>query len=77
MGRKWVAKLTLTQLLPIFKQGEFSEFPSKSDWVVILMGYGSGLIIGFVIGQNLTIRNLERFFKNFGRRPSKRMKKRK
>uniref|UniRef100_A0A2N9FZX0 Uncharacterized protein n=1 Tax=Fagus sylvatica TaxID=28930 RepID=A0A2N9FZX0_FAGSY len=57
-----------TQPPPISKQGEFSKFPSKSDWVVIMMGYGSGLIIGFVIGHNLTIRKLERFVKNFGRR---------
>ncbi|XP_065627676.1 receptor-like protein 7 isoform X1 [Quercus suber] len=59
---------TLTQPPPNSKQGEGSNFPSKSDWVVIMMGYGSGLIIGFVIGNNLTIRKLERFLKNFGRK---------
>ena len=59
---------TLTQPPPNSKQGEWSNFPSKSDWVVIMMGYGSELIIGFVIGNNLTIRKWERFLKNFGRR---------
>ncbi|KAK7817510.1 receptor-like protein 6 [Quercus suber] len=58
----------LTQPPLNFKQGEGSNFPSKFDWVVIMMGYGSGLIIGFVIGNNLTIRKLERFLKNFGRK---------
>ncbi|KAK7821532.1 receptor-like protein 20 [Quercus suber] len=52
---------TSTKPPPISKQGEFSKFPNKLDWVVIMMGYGSGLIIGFVIGHNLTIRKLERF----------------
>ncbi|KAL4637610.1 hypothetical protein ACB092_03G089200 [Castanea dentata] len=59
---------TLTQPPLNSKQGEGSNFPSKSDWVVIMMGYESGLIIGFVIGNNLTIRKLERFLKNFGRK---------
>ncbi|KAM4108735.1 hypothetical protein ACB094_03G067700 [Castanea mollissima] len=59
---------TLTQPPLNSKQGEGSNFPSKSDWVVILMGYGSGLIIGFVIGDNLTVRKLERFLKNFLRK---------
>ncbi|XP_075656884.1 receptor-like protein 7 isoform X1 [Castanea sativa] len=59
---------TMTLPPPNSKQGEGSNFPSKSDWVVIVMGYGSGLIIGFVIGNNLTIRKLERFLKNFGRK---------
>ncbi|KAK7825886.1 receptor-like protein 6 [Quercus suber] len=57
---------TLTQPPPNSKQGGGSNFPSKSDWVVIMMGYGSGLINGVVIGNNLTIRKLERFLKNFG-----------
>ncbi|KAM3705238.1 hypothetical protein ACJW31_03G065700 [Castanea mollissima] len=59
---------TMTQPPSNSKQGEGSNFPSKSDWVVIMMGYGSGLIIGFVIGNNLAIRKLERFLKNFGRK---------
>ena len=58
---------TLTQPQPNSKQDEVLNFPSKSDWVVIMMGYGSGLIIGFVIGQNLTIRKLEWVFKNLRR----------
>ena len=59
---------TLTQPPLNSKQGEGSNFPSKFDWVVIMMGYGSGLINGFVIGNNLTMRKLERFLKNFGRK---------
>uniref|UniRef100_A0A2N9ELV9 POU-specific domain-containing protein n=1 Tax=Fagus sylvatica TaxID=28930 RepID=A0A2N9ELV9_FAGSY len=59
---------TSTQPPLISKQGEDSKFPSKSDWVVIMMGYGSGLIIGFIIGHNLSIRELEQFAKKFGRR---------
>ena len=62
---------TLTQPPPNSKQGEGSNFPSKSDWVVIMMGYGSELIIGFVIGNNLTRRKLERFLKNFERKQQK------
>ncbi|XP_075641149.1 receptor-like protein 7 [Castanea sativa] len=57
----------LTQPQPNSKQDEVLNFSSKSDWVVIMMGYGSGLIIGFVIGQNLTIRKLEWVFKNLRR----------
>uniref|UniRef100_A0A2N9GAH1 POU-specific domain-containing protein n=1 Tax=Fagus sylvatica TaxID=28930 RepID=A0A2N9GAH1_FAGSY len=59
---------TPTQPPLISKQGEDSKFPSKSDWVVIMMGYGSGLIIGFIIGHDLTIRELDQFAKKFGRR---------
>ncbi|KAF3952771.1 hypothetical protein CMV_021711 [Castanea mollissima] len=59
---------TMTQPPLNSKQGEGSSFPSKSDWVVIMMGYRSGLIIGFVIGNSLTIRKLGRFLKNFGRK---------
>uniref|UniRef100_A0A2N9GJ81 POU-specific domain-containing protein n=1 Tax=Fagus sylvatica TaxID=28930 RepID=A0A2N9GJ81_FAGSY len=62
---------TSTQPPLISKQGEDSKFPSKSDWVVIMMGCGSGLIIGFIIGHNLSIRELEQFAKKFGRRQYK------
>ncbi|XP_030967032.1 receptor-like protein 7 [Quercus lobata] len=57
-----------TQPLPNPKRGEGSNFPSKSNWVVIMMGYGSGLVVGFVIGNNLNIRKLERVVKNLRRR---------
>ncbi|KAL0005486.1 hypothetical protein SO802_013047 [Lithocarpus litseifolius] len=33
---------SLTPPPPYSKQDEVSNFPSKSDWVVIMMGYGSG-----------------------------------
>ena len=68
LTKKCKISKTLTQPPLNSKQGEGSKFPSKSDWIVIMMGYGSGLIIGFVIGNNLTIRKLERFLKNFGRK---------
>ncbi|KAL0002730.1 hypothetical protein SO802_016511 [Lithocarpus litseifolius] len=59
---------TLTQQPLNSKQGKGSNFPSKSDWVIIMMGYGSGLNIWFFVGNNLVIRKLERFLKNFGRK---------
>ncbi|KAM4119400.1 hypothetical protein ACJW30_03G055900 [Castanea mollissima] len=59
---------TLTQPPLNSEQGEGSNFPSKFDWVVIMMGYGSGLINGIVIGNKLTIRKLGWFLKNFGRK---------
>ncbi|KAK7856984.1 receptor-like protein 6 [Quercus suber] len=59
---------TSTQPPPNPKQGEGSNFPSKSDWVVIMMGYGSGLVVGLVIGNNLNIRKLERVVENLRRR---------
>ncbi|XP_065622689.1 receptor-like protein 6 [Quercus suber] len=61
LTKKCKISKTSTKPPPISKQGEFSKFPNKLDWVVIMMGYGSGLIIGFIIGHNLTIRKLERF----------------
>ena len=59
---------TSTQPPPNPKQGEGSNFPSKSDWVVIMMGYGGGLVVGFIIGNNLNMRKLERVVKNLRRR---------
>ena len=59
---------TSTQPPPNPKQGEGTNFPSKSDWIVIMMGYGGGLVVGFIIGNNLNIRKLERFVKNLRRR---------
>ncbi|KAM4108736.1 hypothetical protein ACB094_03G067800 [Castanea mollissima] len=68
LTKKCKISKTLTQPPPNSKQGEGSNFPSKFDWVVIMMEYGSGLINGVVIGNNLTIKKLERFLKNFGRK---------
>ncbi|KAK7825885.1 hypothetical protein CFP56_032683, partial [Quercus suber] len=45
-----------------------ADTTTPSPYFVIMMEYGSGLIIGFVTGNNLTIRKLERFLKNFGRK---------
>nr|XP_023896564.1 receptor-like protein 9DC3 [Quercus suber] len=59
---------TSTQPPPNPKQGEGSNFPSKFDWIVIMMGYGSGLVVGLVIGNNLNIRKLERVVENLRRR---------
>lgn len=59
---------TSTQPLPNPKQGEGSNFPSKPDWVVKMMGYGGGLVVGFIIGNNLNIRMLEWVVKNLRRR---------
>ncbi|KAL4637617.1 hypothetical protein ACB092_03G089700 [Castanea dentata] len=68
LTKKCKISKTLTQPPPNSKQGAGSNFPSKFDWVVIMMEYGSGLINGVVIGNNLTIKKLERFLKNFGRK---------
>ncbi|CAH2040821.1 unnamed protein product [Thlaspi arvense] len=45
-----------------------SESPATIDWVVIILGYGGGLIIGLVLEQDLTTRNHYWFVKTFGRR---------
>ncbi|KAG5551564.1 hypothetical protein RHGRI_009837 [Rhododendron griersonianum] len=37
-------------------QGDGSEFSTGIYWMVIMMGYGSGLIVGLVIGHTLTTR---------------------
>ncbi|KAI8557188.1 hypothetical protein RHMOL_Rhmol05G0316900 [Rhododendron molle] len=39
-----------------------------TGWSVIFMGYGSGLIVGLVIGTTLTLRYYEWFVETFGRR---------
>ncbi|KAL7218610.1 hypothetical protein ACSBR2_011806 [Camellia fascicularis] len=49
--------------------GDDSKFPSGVvDWIIILLGYGSGLIIGLVIGHTLTPRYHEWFVEKFGTR---------
>ncbi|KAL7185943.1 hypothetical protein ACSBR2_027823 [Camellia fascicularis] len=42
-----------------FEQNEDSEFPSKIDWIIICMGFGSGLVVGVIIGHTLTTRKHE------------------
>ncbi|XP_058211423.1 receptor-like protein 7 [Rhododendron vialii] len=48
-------------------QGNGLEFSTGIYWMVIMMGYGSGLIIGLVIGQMLTTRYHEWFVAIFER----------
>lgn len=42
-----------------------SDFPSGVDWVVILSGVGSGLVIGLLFGNHLTRRFYEWFLERF------------
>ncbi|KAJ9686882.1 hypothetical protein PVL29_015651 [Vitis rotundifolia] len=49
------------------QQSSASEF----DWKIVLMGYGSGLIIGVSVGYILTSWKHEWFVKTFGRRQPK------
>ncbi|XP_058211422.1 receptor-like protein 6 [Rhododendron vialii] len=48
-------------------QGDDSKFSRGIYWMVIMMGYGSGLIVGLVIGQTLTTRYHEWFVAIFER----------
>ncbi|KAE9452960.1 hypothetical protein C3L33_15134, partial [Rhododendron williamsianum] len=52
---------------PIFR-GHDLEFSSGIYWMVIALGYGSGLVVGLVIGTTLTRRYHEWFVDTFGRR---------
>ncbi|XP_058203884.1 receptor-like protein 33 [Rhododendron vialii] len=51
---------------PIFR-GHDVEFSSCIYWMVIALGYGSGLVVGLVIGTTLTRRYHEWFVDSFGR----------
>ncbi|KAL7249975.1 hypothetical protein ACSBR1_012042 [Camellia fascicularis] len=53
---------------PLSFRGDDSKFPSSVDWIVIFMGYGSGLIVGLVIGHTLTTRYHEWFVEKLGTR---------
>ncbi|KAL7218582.1 hypothetical protein ACSBR2_011781 [Camellia fascicularis] len=48
-------------------QSDDSKFPSGVDWIVIFMGFGSGLIVGLVMGNALTTRYHEWFVMTFGK----------
>lgn len=50
------------------EEGGDYEFPNGVDWVVICMGYGSGLIVGLIIGYRLIASRLKWFVDIFGRR---------
>ena len=54
LTKKCKISKTLTQPPLNSKEGEGSNFPNKFDWVVIMMGYESGLINGVVIGNKLS-----------------------
>jgi hypothetical protein len=41
---------------PSFKKDQDSWFPIEFDWKIIIMGYGSGLVIGVVIGHTVAER---------------------
>ncbi|KAJ9686888.1 hypothetical protein PVL29_015657 [Vitis rotundifolia] len=49
--------------------------PSDFDWKIVLMGYGSGMVIGVSIGYCLTVWKDEWFVKTFGRQQRKLRKK--
>ncbi|XP_058211402.1 receptor-like protein 7 [Rhododendron vialii] len=49
-------------------QKDETGFTSGIYWMVIFMGYGSGLIVGLVIGTTLTRRYHEWFVETFGRK---------
>ncbi|KAI8558073.1 hypothetical protein RHMOL_Rhmol04G0060200 [Rhododendron molle] len=48
-------------------QGDGSEFLTGIYWMVIMMGYGSGMIVGLIIGHTFTTRYHERFVAVFER----------
>ncbi|XP_058202189.1 receptor-like protein 54 [Rhododendron vialii] len=52
---------------PLIFRGHDLEFSSGIYWMVIALGYGSGLVVGLVIGTTLTTRNHEWFVDTFGR----------
>ncbi|KAL7218739.1 hypothetical protein ACSBR2_011922 [Camellia fascicularis] len=39
------------------EQDNDSTFPSRVDWIVICMGYVSGIVVGMVIGHSITTRD--------------------
>ncbi|XP_059654082.1 putative receptor like protein 25 [Cornus florida] len=43
----------------------------KSDWIVICMGYGGGLVVGLIIGHTFAARYHEWFVSTFGRNQKK------
>ncbi|XP_035839814.1 receptor-like protein 6 [Helianthus annuus] len=48
-----------------FKQDTESDFPDGIDWVVILTGVASGLVIGIICGDHLTRRYYKWFIRRF------------
>ncbi|GMP53680.1 hypothetical protein CsSME_00019076 [Camellia sinensis var. sinensis] len=54
-----------------FEEENDSMFPSTVDWIVICMGYVSGIVVGIVIGHTITTRYHEWFIETFGRKQHK------
>ena len=65
-------KCSISKSLPLSpltsRQAEDAKFRIKVELMMILMGCGSGLVVGVVIGHTLTIRKHEWFVKTFGKR---------
>ena len=65
-------KCSISKSLPVSpltsRQAEDAKFRIKVELMMILMGCGSGLVVGVVIGHTLTIRKHEWFVKTFGKR---------
>ena len=53
---------------PTYKHGGDLESGRKVELMIVLMGYGSGLVVGMAIGYTLTTRKHEWFVKTFGKR---------
>ncbi|XP_034677363.1 putative receptor like protein 25 [Vitis riparia] len=43
------------------------SYPGELDWIIVLLGYGSGLVIGVLMGYRLTTRKHEWFVRTVGR----------
>ncbi|KAG5560522.1 hypothetical protein RHGRI_003741 [Rhododendron griersonianum] len=65
LSKSCINSLTSPPPPPIF-QGHDLEFPRGIYWMVIALGYGSGLVVGLVIGTTLTRRYHEWFVDTFG-----------
>ncbi|XP_052178174.1 receptor-like protein 7 [Diospyros lotus] len=65
-------------LQPVDSEGsKDSIFPSGVGWIVICMGFGSGMAIGFAIGQMLTSKYHEWFLETFVRMKNNQRRERK
>jgi len=63
---------------PIDSEGrKDSTFPSGPDWIVIYMGFGSGMVVGIVMGQMLTSKHHKRFLETFGQKKNNQRRERK
>ncbi|XP_050207860.1 receptor-like protein 33 [Mercurialis annua] len=65
------ARSTPVEPPPVFMEDEDSESAVKINWLVVLMGFGSGLIVGVVAGNMFLTRKQYWFSKKFGRKQRK------